>query len=78
MPFSLEKLSKEVADDPRQSLKPYIKYVSAVLSLLANLCCGRNKKSLTQIKNTLGISENHVYNALRSYDLDINIKTSYF
>ncbi|KAL4480829.1 hypothetical protein ABPG72_001698 [Tetrahymena utriculariae] len=76
MAFSLEKMSNDA--EKNKSIAPYLNYVSSVLSLLSNLCNGRNKKSLTQIKNTLGINETHIFNALKSTDINISIRTSYF
>lgn len=76
MVFSLEKLSKD--SEKNKQIQPYLKYISAVLTLLANLCNGRNKKSLPQIEDTLGINESHIFNALKSSELDISIRTSYF
>jgi hypothetical protein len=47
--------------DPKKSLflKDFNNYIAAVLLLFANLCRGRNKKSLEEIK-TLGLSDHHI------------------
>ncbi|KAL4434984.1 hypothetical protein ABPG74_017740 [Tetrahymena malaccensis] len=74
--FSLEKMSKDSIDKDKNLLQ-YIRYISSALNLLANLCRGRNKNSIILIKDSLGINENHIFNALRSSDMHISIKTSF-
>lgn len=47
------------------------------MTLLANLCKGRNSNSIHDIKDVIGINENHIFNALKSTEIHISIKTSF-
>ncbi|KRX03380.1 hypothetical protein PPERSA_12659 [Pseudocohnilembus persalinus] len=73
--FYIEEICKAAPEKP--DLYPYINYVAAVVQLYANLCKGRNKKSLKKMQ-TLGISNDHILCILKSAYTTLNLKSSYY